>query len=412
MNFSQNEIRESEQAKLMDSSTTPEILSDLLQSYMLPLDGYRGLAILLVFISHCEPINGADHTILIDDFYKTVLSYGSFGVDAFFVLSGFLITNILLDKQDRTNFFINFYLRRSLRILPPYYLFLIVFFLILTPVLGKYEFYQHLHSAQIWYWLYLDNFWLIRFWPGSHELNIISHLWSLAVEVHFYLFWPFLIYFLPRRLLSWAFSTVIFCAAGIRLWLIMTDPIILSSDHNIYYSTFCRMDTLAVGGLIALWMRSDCALSRLLRLSKLALILSGISIALIIVIKEYTLRGTLVFDLFVYSLLSIFFGALLVLSLTQSTDSFLVKALTWFPLKRLGTVSYGLYIYHFPLAHAVRQLLQQYSFPSYILAYLSNVFLTGVLTLPICLFSWYFFEQPILRLKSYLNFDVSIHNNS
>src|SRR5688572_7114217 len=148
------------------------------------LDGLRGIAVLIVLGFHIFP----NH-----------VKFGWAGVDLFFVLSGFLITGILLESKGTPNYYRNYLAKRTLRIFPLYYFFLIVFFIVF-PLVGYSDSiynYDYLSSTQSWYWLYIQN-WRIFFDPHYPGEDIISHFWSLAIEEQFYIFWPLVIYLIPR----------------------------------------------------------------------------------------------------------------------------------------------------------------------------------------------------------------------
>jgi peptidoglycan/LPS O-acetylase OafA/YrhL len=135
--------------------------------HVLELDGIRGLAISLVLLYHLT----------------ASFKMGWCGVDLFFVLSGFLITNILLRTKNSQSYFCSFYARRTLRIFPLYFFVLFLAFWILIPVaqhFGKAP--QSLDAGHLWYWFYISNW-----WNGTgHEIDWLSHFWSLAVEEQFY----------------------------------------------------------------------------------------------------------------------------------------------------------------------------------------------------------------------------------
>ena len=162
------------------------------RTYYPALDVLRGIAIILVFFYH---------TFHFIPFFE----FGWMGVDLFFVLSGFLITDLLLVTQKNKNFFRNFYIRRFLRIFPLYYLVLTVF-LVLSPYffsqqnLNEYTYYN---QNQFWFWAQLQNWLFVT--KGLGNSPYLSHLWSLAIEEQFYLFWPLLVKKFPfpeRRMIG------------------------------------------------------------------------------------------------------------------------------------------------------------------------------------------------------------------
>src|ERR1700674_4975966 len=146
------------------------------------LDGIRGIAILLVLISHF----GAPRAPWLP--LKHFMELGWYGVDVFFALSGFLITGILLDSREGPDYFKRFYLRRALRILPIYYAYLAIY-LTAASIRGV----GPSQISSLWYVFYLANWRDIALQP-----NLLLHFWSLCVEEQFYFVWPFVIRYVPN----------------------------------------------------------------------------------------------------------------------------------------------------------------------------------------------------------------------
>ena len=165
---------------------------------ILEFDGLRGLAVLMVLIFHYG--NNPPYGIgVLSKIFLRLLDWGEPGVDLFFVLSGCLITNILLDTKRSEHYFYFFYMRRALRILPLYYVAVMVFFWAYLPLEHAAVVKGVLPSPrgswdatpsweQIWYWLHLSN-WRTGF--GHLKTSPITHFWSLAIEEQFYFLWPF-----------------------------------------------------------------------------------------------------------------------------------------------------------------------------------------------------------------------------
>ena len=202
------------------------------------LDGIRGLAILLVMLFHFFwfPMAAGLPISANDSWLRPILLSCWVGVDLFFVLSGFLITGILVDARARPGYFKNFYARRVLRIFPLYYLFLAAW-LALTG-------YQSL-----WLWSYTANIHMAREgWTAVP--SAVDHLWSLAIEEQYYLLWPVVIYFLKPK-------QALFVCAGLAMLcpLIRFHYFHVNQPLSAYMLTHARLDSLAWGALLALAVR-------------------------------------------------------------------------------------------------------------------------------------------------------------
>ena len=164
---------------------------------LMSLDGLRGIAILAVIAEHTLRL--FHPTSVLSRLWAAFQESSWAGVDLFFVLSGFLITGILLDSRHDKRYFLNFYARRTLRIFPLYYAVLVIAILIVPAVMGFSklpELYSRLVANQLWLWTYLQNFAQAS---GPHALPGFGHFWSLAVEEQFYWVWPLAVFLLPRR---------------------------------------------------------------------------------------------------------------------------------------------------------------------------------------------------------------------
>ena len=201
----------------------------------------RGLAILLVLVYHVNL--GLDDPSWLGVTLGKVFQLGGCGVDLFFVLSGFLITGILHDAKGEPYYFRNFYVRHTLEIFPLYYAVLLFAFVFLPIVstLGT-TIYREAAYYQGWLWLYVAN--VLMGIKSGYVFGGFNHFWSLAVEEHFYLFWPLVIYACNRRGAMLACAGCIWLSTASRVWLMALG------DNGIacYVLTPCRMDSLALGG--------------------------------------------------------------------------------------------------------------------------------------------------------------------
>jgi peptidoglycan/LPS O-acetylase OafA/YrhL len=188
-------------------------------SRLTSLDGLRGLAVLSVVLFHTLRLQNAG---VFGEIWKRFHGSAWAGVDLFFVLSGFLITGILLDSRGQENYFRNFYARRTLRIFPLYYTVLAVALLVVPFVVGFPRLpaaYPRLLENQLWLWTYTQNYLQAT---TAHTLPGFGHFWSLAVEEQFYWFWPLVVCLLPRKALLRFCLIVCAILPFIRLALILS----------------------------------------------------------------------------------------------------------------------------------------------------------------------------------------------
>jgi peptidoglycan/LPS O-acetylase OafA/YrhL len=271
-------------------------------------------------------------------------SFGVLGVDLFFVLSGFLITGLLLESKGEPHYFRNFYARRTLRIFPLYYFVLAVLFIVIPALTTPPPLLEVARQHQSWLWTYTTNFYIAATSSWT-SLTYVSHFWSLAIEEHFYLVWPLLVFSFRRQVLERICVGLIAGGLVLRIGLVLSGV----SELSVSVLTPCRIDTLAVGALLALLVRREGVGSWLLRNAPtLALALVGTIVA----VSLFGVRTRLwlpVLHQVRGSLYALFFGALTLVSLGWSSRPGAALAARIFQgrlLSFFGKYSYGLYVYH------------------------------------------------------------------
>ncbi len=339
------------------------------------LDGIRALAALMVMFFHFFQNVEAKTTMLL--LIKKYSIFGQTGVSLFFVLSGFLITRILLNTKKSPSYFRKFYFRRAVRIFPLYYLFLLITYF-LVPLLEHTPFIPF--AQQVYFWIYLQNFATTFHWKADGP----GHFWSLAVEEHFYLFWPFLIYFLSSiKNIKNAIVLIIIIATITRYLLII-------NGYEFFYFTFSRMDELAVGALLAIW---ECEGKLKPEYSKKF----GIMFFLIILptLALWILTTGLGLDIIQVSkfiLLAFCYFCLIGFVITIKDSNWFKKLLCFNIFSYTGKISYGLYVFHPLCFWLIRRHIN-----------LDSILLDFILSFAFCYIissiSYYFFELKFLSLK-------------
>ena len=366
------------------------------------LDAVRGIAIVLVLLVHFTPDYLMPNRGL--EWVKKLMFTGWTGVDLFFVLSGFLITDILVRVRQSPHWIRNFYQRRILRILPLYLGSLVVVFGIVpwfVPI-GRDPAFDVMKSTQGWYWLHQANVcvFLHGFSATGSETVNLGHLWSLAVEEHFYLVWPFLVALLPPRRLLPALVGIILLAIAIRLVAMttLTGPML----EGAFVQTPARMDGLACGALLSVLFRQVAEAT----LRRWALVLFPV-IGAIFLTDFFVEKGLWVGSHLVrsvgFTLLGCFYASLLVILLTDAPTTPLRRVIDNPVLRFFGKYSYGIYVIHFLIAPTLHRwfpepaLLAQLH--SYVLASVVCIAGKTAISVGLALISWHVLEAPCLRLK-------------
>ena len=359
----------------------PDTPQQIKVSYLKDFDGVRGIAALMVMLYHFffPFINSSKYGFM--HYVAKASIFGQTGVTLFFVLSGFLITRILLSTKNQNNYFRTFYIRRALRIFPLYYLFLIIYFFINPLILGD----QIISADKQWYyWVYLQNFAITFNWNSAGPL----HYWSLAVEEHFYLFWPILVYFVDRKDLSKIIYLIICSAMIIRY-------ILFSNGYEVFYFTFTTMDALAVGSLLAIQEFNGVTTNK--AHSNKFLMLFFI-LLLPAALGWFFLSGKSLFwiQIFKFLFISLIFYSLLGCLLTSKENTIIKKILCSKPLQYTGKISYGLYVYHIILFQYFSFIETKYILLNFIGSFCLTYIIAGL--------SYRFFESKFLSLKKYFDY--------
>lgn len=345
------------------------------------LDGLRAIAILLVLLVHCGLYFLLIRTPDISLWRDAVVN-GRSGVDLFFVLSGFLITGILLDTRERKDHFRRFYWRRALRIWPLYYAFLFCAYLIHArpfSILGFAPFA-----------FYFRNF------LGSDSASDVyfGQFWSLCVEEQFYLVWPVILYFCPRWARLPLAVGLILTALVLRIYLIQHG----TDGYIVYRLPFCRMDSLAAGAAIAILIRRQTREATLRRVFWAAWLI-GVAILIYVGRVGQPDNGERFITVGITGY-ALFFGGIVGLCTRPARSGIVSRFLSSSFFRAIATRSYAMYMFHLvPLYLTVVWFRHIHRFPHRKVSGLVVVIFVSMVTYGMAWFSWKFFEHPILSLK-------------
>jgi peptidoglycan/LPS O-acetylase OafA/YrhL len=369
----------------------PSRSEDTSHGRILELDGFRAAAVLMVFVHHLfygwpvgpTAFSWMPHIVLV------AIAHGWLGVDLFFILSGFLITGILLDSKDSEHYFRSFYSRRLLRIVPLYYTCILVMSLAYRGA-GAY------FGLSL---LFLANF---RYQFHVAEPHGPGVFWSLAIEEHFYLLWPLLVRLLGRVSLF-----------ALTLLLVFGTPVLrgicayagMDPELQIYSYSFFRLDGLALGAILALWVRSRYY-SRA-SAWKLAGGLAGFSLLVTVIGWPFGIMGTRTVSSAAlrYTQAQFVFAAAMALALAYRGSTFTGILRSRFA-RVTADLSYCIYLIHVALGDGYYAVLHSIGFDDVVhfggtgaLGVRSLVI--GSATFGLAALSKRFLEGPFLRLKRY-----------
>lgn len=362
--------------------------------YYPALDGLRFFAFFLVFLHH-SLLNISSSNPFLGFFLVIIQKNGWVGVDLFFVLSGFLITTLLLKERKKFGRFSlkNFWIRRSLRIWPLYYLALFSgFFLI--PYFGQNFFgvnftapkYENEIKNFFLYYVFFAGNWVVSLNGYSNFANI-SHLWTISVEEQFYFVWPILLQFIRNIKHAVFLGMIIFLASILTRFYLASQNV----EHpGIYTNTLARIDTLTFGAVAALFIFYTKLTAKLKPLFSLKYGFCPFVLFSLVLYRIYLFDPKLKFyTVFGYSAVAIFMVFLVLFSISVKKNNFL----TYKPFIFLGKISFGLYIWHILALDIAIPVFNKLYLPFFGVpaAFLSTVLLA--------MLSYYIYEIRFLKIK-------------
>lgn len=348
------------------------------------MDSLRAIAVFFVIVAHVFPRDLIDFS-----------PFGVFGVQLFFCLSGFLITAILLNLKDcleagteSLGFVLRrFYIRRSLRIFPLYYLALLL--LIWIPPYREY-------IADLWWFLLYGVNWLIV--VRDSWLSHASHLWTLAIEEQFYLVWPAVVLLVPRRRFGALFMGLVVLSVGSRVGLTLAGW----STVTVGRPTFANLDSLVAGSWLAV-LRGRGDETRAARFASVAGWV-GLSVLLLLLLaRQWWPVFPRTLDAGAQTLSIAGMSTWIIHRASLGFGGWAGRILAFGPLVYTGRISYGIYVLHnLIIAALLQRVAHRVAFLNEILYPLQQVALLGiftVLSIMAAMLSWHLFEGPINNLK-------------
>ncbi|MFK8044581.1 MAG: acyltransferase family protein [Crocinitomicaceae bacterium] len=363
--------------------------------YFENLDALRFLAAFAVFAFHF--FKEANGIFLFNEgsfSFKAanlILSKGALGVNFFFVLSGFLITYLILSERKSTGHFNlkHFLIRRTLRIWPLYFLIVFIGFTLFPFLFNDYS----TSHSPLYYLFFLANFDEIRV-GLSDSINFLTAPWSVAVEEQFYLFWGIVLLILHKM-------------KAFNLWIVLAILLIISlifsffnysSDRVLYYHTLSVMANIVIGSALALaYFQKKDWLMTLKNLEKWKIISVYIAGIIMILAKNKLFSGHLVIA--EQTCISLFFAFIIFDQVCLSNSFYKIGNVKFFT--HLGKISYGIYLFHLVIMFVFLTIIQDLLlFLGPIFGTLFYLIVAALGTYFISYFSFQFFEKPFLQLKS------------
>lgn len=368
------------------------------------LDSLRGIAALLVIAFHTLKRSDYFTKNAILHFVTGLSSVGWIGVDIFFTLSGFLITNILLQTRDHPHYFKNFYARRALRILPVYFLLIavVVFFI---PDLEK-DFIAQMPKVLLTMLVFQQNWATLFFdFPISSYLVIT---WSLAIEEQFYLIWPLIVRHFSRKTLliggaAYVALTILVRAVGVTFF---EDAGGTGIYSIFYFISFTRFEQLLIGAMLAVWLSYENMAEKIKKYSLPVFFVTLAAFAVLALaspLSSSPLFGYPPMTIIGYTLISLFTAALIAAFVAYPETSLLRRLFQNRALYFWGAYSYSTYLFHPIVTHIALNWLWRAKLRGAEI-YALHAVVTFSVTMVIGLLTWHLIEKRALNLKKYFGY--------
>ena len=369
------------------------------------LDGMRGIATILVISYHIFKRGDYFTTNAILHFITSLTLYGWYALDTFFVLSGFLITGILLRTRDEKHYFKNFYVRRSLRVFPLYY-FVLALILLLMPVLDP-DYVSQIPKSLPYYLFYQQNW--FHFMTSVTGTEHLSVTWSLAIEEQFYLLFPFLVFYTRKETLAKIAGAIIGVSILARILSVFLWTDVAQMTNFYFYNTFTRFEEISFGILIAIAFTYPQWKAKL---SKIAMPVFLITYPALLIAEVITSReigiphpayGNVPLTVIGYTMASIFASALIIVLTTHDRTTFIRRFFRNKILTFFGDHSYSIYLFHMPVGLTMLDFMWRSGYRGWPF-YFIYIGVTIGITIFISTLTWNFLEKPMLNLKKYFDY--------